>query len=94
MQAKIVGGVTQQVPVTYTQKFSNTPSQGPTPSQGKIGLGTITGSVGAVRTNQARKAAEKNAAASTTPLGWNVHIGLLGVVSILVATVGGGWTAS
>lgn len=90
MQATIVGGVTQQVQVTYTQKFSDIPSQGPSPSQGKIGLGTITGTVGAVNTKEAKQAAAKNAGSSCTAasnLGV-VRIGILGFVSVFVAMGG------
>lgn len=34
--------------------FSSVPSQGPTPEAGAIGLGTLTGTVGAVRTSNAK----------------------------------------
>ena len=71
------------MPVTYTQRFSDTPSQGPTPSQGKIGLGTISGSVGAVNTKEA-----KNGAASFTASRFDVSLWIMGLVSILV-TAGG-----
>lgn len=43
------------VPVVYTQRFSAVPSQGPSASSGKIGLGTLTGSIGVVKTAEARK---------------------------------------
>ena len=90
MQATMVGGVTQQVQVTYTQKFSDIPSQGPSPSQGKIGLGTITGTVGAVNTKEAKQAAAKNAGSSCIAASnWGVvRIGILGFVSVLVAMGG------
>ena len=51
----VIGGVTQQVPVVYTQKFSSFPSQGPTPAKGEIGLGTLTGKIGVVNTAAAKK---------------------------------------
>ena len=89
MQATIVGGVTQQVPVTYTQKFSDLPSQGPSPSQGQIGLGTITGSVGAVNTKEAKQAGANRAVSfvtATSPVA--VRLCVLGFVSILVALGG------
>jgi len=41
------------IPVVYTQLFSAVPSQGPAPLSGQIGLGTLTGQVGAEKTNQA-----------------------------------------
>ena len=50
-----VNGVAKQVPIVYTQLFSSIPSQGPTPMPGTIGLGTLTGSVGVVRTSEAKK---------------------------------------
>jgi len=37
--------------------FSSVPSQGPTPEAGAIGLGTLTGTVGAVRTANAKSGA-------------------------------------
>jgi hypothetical protein len=39
--------------IVYTQLFSDVPEQWPTPSSGKIGLGTITGQIGVVKTNAA-----------------------------------------
>ena len=51
----VVGGVTKQVPIVFTQKFSSVPTQGPTPAKGVIGLGTLTGEVGVVNTDAAKK---------------------------------------
>ena len=51
----VIGGVTKQVPIVYTQKFSSIPSQGPTPAKGEIGLGTLTGKIGVVNTAAAKK---------------------------------------
>ena len=51
--ATVVGGVTKNVQVAYTQTFPSAPGQGPSPLVGSIGLGTLTGQVGAVKTQEA-----------------------------------------
>ncbi|MCJ1260003.1 hypothetical protein MMC24_007843, partial [Lignoscripta atroalba] len=38
------------VQVVFTQTFASVPSQGPSPAVGSIGMGTLTGTVGAVKT--------------------------------------------
>lgn len=43
-------GVTTWVEVVYTQTFEAVPSQGPEALSGSVGLGTLTGKVGAVKT--------------------------------------------
>ncbi|KAL8830069.1 MAG: hypothetical protein Q9191_001641 [Dirinaria sp. TL-2023a] len=71
-QQTVVNGVSKQVAIVYTQKFSSVPSEGPTPKQGEIGLGTLTGKVGVVRTAEAKKGAaskEGQAAIGTIALG-------------------------
>ena len=60
----VVGGVTKQVPFTYTQKFSPIPNQGPTPAKGVIGLGTLTGKIGVINTAEAKKASASKAGVS------------------------------
>ena len=45
------------LPVTYVQKFVTPLDQGPTASVGSIGMGTLTGAIGVVKTNQAASAA-------------------------------------
>ncbi|MCJ1252185.1 hypothetical protein MMC30_009425 [Trapelia coarctata] len=40
--------------VIYTQVFAAVPDQGPTPMVGSIGMGTLTGTVGVVKTAQAK----------------------------------------
>ena len=85
MQKTIIAGATQQIPVTYTQKFSDVPSKGPSPTSGKIGLGTITGSVGAVRTDEAKQAAAKSGAMSFAKTIPCVRLWIMGSISFLVA---------
>jgi hypothetical protein len=53
---QIVNGVAQQVEVVYTQLFSAVPDQGFAPASGSIGLGTIQGEIGVVRTGRKREA--------------------------------------
>ena len=53
---QIVNGVAQQVEVVYTQLFSAVPSQGDAPASGEIGLGTIQGNIGVVKTARKRDA--------------------------------------
>ena len=60
----VVAGVTQQVPIVYTQKFSSIPSQGPTPASGAIGMGTLTGKIGVVNTAEAKKGSAPGRAAA------------------------------
>ena len=71
-QQTVINGVSKQVAIVYTQKFSSVPSQGPTPQQGAIGLGTLTGKVGVVQTAEAKKGAasrEGQAAIGTIAVG-------------------------
>lgn len=58
----------------YTQTFASVLDQLATPSAGSIGLGTLTGSVGAVRTEQAKS----DAAAAARPAGQRRPLFLLG----------------
>ena len=48
--ATVIGGKTTNVQVAYTQTFASAPGQGPSPLVGSIGMGTLTGQVGAVKT--------------------------------------------
>jgi hypothetical protein len=52
----VVNGVAQQVEVAYTQLFSAVPDQGLAPASGSIGLGTIQGQIGVVKTSRKRDA--------------------------------------
>ncbi|KAI9748134.1 MAG: hypothetical protein M1815_003583 [Lichina confinis] len=67
----------------YTQTFASVLDQLPSPTPGKIGLGTLTGSVGAVRTEQAKSDASRSARpagpAGSRPL--PLHRFLLGGIS-------------
>ncbi|KAK4988229.1 hypothetical protein LTR50_004055 [Elasticomyces elasticus] len=49
------GKITTWVQVVYTQTFAAVPDQLPSPASGNVGLGTLTGTVGAVRTGESRK---------------------------------------
>ena len=51
--ATVINGVTTNVQVAYTQTFAFAPGQGPSPLAGSIGMGTLTGTVGAVKTQEA-----------------------------------------
>lgn len=53
----------QQVPVVYSQAFSEVPDQWPGPSSGQIGLGTIKGTVGVVKSNDKVKREHPSSAA-------------------------------
>lgn len=50
----VVSGSAAQVPVVYTQTFPTVWDPWPGPTAGEIGLGTIQGTVGVVRTNSKR----------------------------------------
>jgi hypothetical protein len=52
----VVNGVPQQQEVAYTQLFPGVPDQGLAPASGSIGLGTIQGLVGVVKTTRKRDA--------------------------------------
>lgn len=53
MAQTVVGGVTKQVPKVYTQTFGAA-SSAPPVLTGTIGLGTLTGKVGVVKTKDAK----------------------------------------
>jgi len=60
-QATVVKGVTTYVEVIFSQTFASVPIQGPTPLEGKVGMGTLTGTVGAVKTKATSGADALNA---------------------------------
>ena len=66
------------VQVVYTQLFSAVPDQGPSPVAGSIGMGTLTGSVGVVKTK---------AASGANHADWSSVWGL-GVLGAIGAVVG------
>ncbi|KAI9830861.1 MAG: hypothetical protein M1826_004290 [Phylliscum demangeonii] len=74
-------GVITQIQITFTQTFASVPDPFPTPASGAIGMGSLTGTVGAVRTNQVKA---KSVAAHTFALAldgrWGVGLGSLFVV--------------
>lgn len=51
----MANGIITNVEVVFTQTFAAVPDQWPSPSPGTIGMGTLTGAVGAVRTEQVKK---------------------------------------
>ncbi|KIW21060.1 hypothetical protein PV08_01639 [Exophiala spinifera] len=48
----MVDGTAVQVPVVYTQTFARIPDQWPLPTAGSIGLGTIQGTIGVVKSKR------------------------------------------
>lgn len=52
-----INGVVTQVAVVYSQKFSSVPDQGPSPAAGSVGMGTLTGAVGVVKTDAVKAGA-------------------------------------
>jgi Killer toxin-resistance protein 1 len=50
-QTAAPGAAPQQVQVVYTQVFASVPDQWEGPQQGEVGMGTIKGTVGVVKTN-------------------------------------------
>ncbi|KAI9816884.1 MAG: hypothetical protein M1827_001529 [Pycnora praestabilis] len=79
--ATVVNGVTTAVQVVYSQAFSSVPSQGPSPASGQIGMGTLTGVIGVLRTDEARNGAMRLGSAMWTGvvgigLGITVLVGL------------------
>jgi len=73
------------VPVVYSQSFANVPDQLSSASPGTIGLGTLTGDVGTVKTSEA----EKGDAAAGVSVTRNQMLGIMGaVVGGLVAGAG------
>jgi len=78
----VIGGVTKQVPKVYTQTFGAAGSAPPVQS-GEIGLGTLTGKVGVVKT--------QNAKSDAVAIGRKVAWGNVVVVLVAgVAALGGG----
>ncbi|KAJ9613473.1 hypothetical protein H2200_003415 [Cladophialophora chaetospira] len=52
INSEVAPGSFAQVPVVYTQTFPPTPDQWPSPLAGTIGLGTIQGTVGGIRSKR------------------------------------------
>lgn len=53
MENTIVGGVSKQIPVVYTQKFAGSLTSVEAVQSGSVGMGTLTGSVGVVKSSAA-----------------------------------------
>ncbi|KIW64162.1 hypothetical protein PV04_09115 [Phialophora macrospora] len=58
INSEVAPGSFAQVPIVYTQTFPPVPDQWPSPVAGTIGLGTIQGTVGQVRSKRAVVVAE------------------------------------
>ena len=67
------------VQIAYTQLFSAVPSQGPSASSGNIGLGTLTGSIGVVKTAAASKSGGERLQFGKNTLG----LGVLGSAALI-----------
>ncbi|KAI9676776.1 MAG: hypothetical protein M1829_002871 [Trizodia sp. TS-e1964] len=80
IQVTRADGQLVNVQTTFTQTFSQVPDQLPLPSSGSIGLGTITGEVGAVKTAMAGK----SEAGGLLTISWR-----LGAVGVIGGLVGG-----
>ena len=50
----VIGGKTTQVPKVFTQTFAAAGASAPPVKTGTIGLGTLTGKIGVVKTGQAK----------------------------------------
>ena len=71
------------VQVVFTQTFASVPSQLSGPQVGSVGMGTLTGTVGAVKTVTAKKGTAAGRAGVSGGKGWS--IGWVGVLVGLVA---------
>lgn len=80
-----VNGVAQQVQVVYSQAFSAVPDQLSPPQAGVIGLGTIAGKIGVVKTVAARSAEQTLAARNDDSNGSRKVTGASSVLALLVA---------
>ncbi|GAB7339558.1 hypothetical protein MBLNU457_6167t1 [Dothideomycetes sp. NU457] len=58
-------GQTTWLPVVFTQHFSSVPDQLPSAASGSIGMGTVTGVTGAVKTGKAASGAAASVAAGS-----------------------------
>lgn len=76
-----IGGTPTWVPLVYTQTFPSTYEVWPTAAAGSIGLGTISGSAGAVRTTEPKW----SGADSRRVMLRAAVIGVIGVIGVVVA---------
>ena len=72
------------VQIAYTQLFSAVPSQGPSASSGNIGLGTLTGSIGVVKTGEARKSGGARIQVGMHTLGLGIIGSVLAALMVLL----------
>lgn len=73
----IVGGVSKQIPVAFTQTFANSLTAVDAAQSGSVGMGTLTGSVGVVKSS----AAKAGVTGRGKGLGWGVTL-LMGLVGM------------
>lgn len=62
----LANGQTTWLPVVFSQSFASVPQQGSSAGAGSIGLGSITGETGAVKTSEAKKSGAASAAVLET----------------------------
>ena len=73
MENTVVGGVTKQVPVMFTQTFANSLTSVEPVQSGSIGMGTLTGSIGVVKSSTAKGGAERTIGMG----GWSTTLALV-----------------
>lgn len=61
VETTLPNGVKTWIEVVFTQTFDSMINQGPTPVAGEVGMGTLTGAVGVVKTNAAADYPQPNA---------------------------------
>jgi hypothetical protein len=93
VETVLANGVHTWVQVVYTQTFASVVSQGAQPGVGSIGMGTLTGQIGVLRTEQAKKANAAGRTKGTGTLGiggvlGGSVVGLLGLVAGTVVFLG------
>ncbi len=77
VESRLPNGKMTQVLVIYSQTFVSVPDQGPTPVQGKIGLGTLTGSIGVVKTAE-------SSVGSREEWGWGAAVGAVIAAALVI----------
>jgi hypothetical protein len=86
MQNTIVGGVSKQVPVVFTQTFAGSLTSVEAVQSGSVGMGSLTGSVGVVKSSAAM--AGRRGVGGVEGWGGVVAVGAAGVVVGWVRVVG------
>ena len=90
MVQTVVNGVTKQVPVPFSQSFGAGSSAPPSVQSGSIGLGTLTGQVGVVKTSEAKNGAAAAPAGGGHWVVWGLGEVLALILGIGLAGFGGG----